>query len=105
VPARRLVRRAPILMPEGAPASKRAATEGYGAEVIAFDRYGTDREELLAELVAERGLHPIHPYDGEAVMAGQGTAALELLEQSGGLDVLFAPVGGGGLLSGCATVM
>jgi threonine dehydratase len=93
-----------ILMPEDAPAGKLAATEGYGAEVIRFDRYGQRRDELLAELVAERDLVPIHPYDDERVMAGQGTAALELLEQAGPLDVLVVPIGGGGLISGCATV-
>jgi threonine dehydratase len=93
-----------ILMPEDSPAGKLAATEGHGAEVIRFDRYGQDREQLLAELVAERGLVPIHPYDDERVMAGQGTVALELLEQAGPLDVLVVPVGGGGLISGCATV-
>ena len=93
-----------ILMPEDAPAGKLAATEGYGAEVIRFDRYGQDREQLLAELVAERGLVPVHPYDDERVMAGQGTAALELLDQAGPLDVLVVPIGGGGLISGCSTV-
>jgi threo-3-hydroxy-L-aspartate ammonia-lyase len=93
-----------ILMPDDAPAGKLAATEGHGAEVIRFDRYGQDREELLAELVAERGLVPVHPYDDERVMAGQGTVALELIEQAGPLDVLCVPVGGGGLISGCATV-
>jgi threonine dehydratase len=93
-----------ILMPEDAPAGKLAATAGYGAEIVRFDRYGQDREELLAALVAERGLVPVHPYDDERVMAGQGTAALELLEDAGPLDVLLVPVGGGGLISGCATV-
>jgi threonine dehydratase len=93
-----------ILMPEDSPAGKLAATEGHGAELILFDRYGQDREQLLAELVAERGLVPIHPYDDERVMAGQGTAALELIEQAGPLDVLCVPIGGGGLISGCATV-
>jgi threo-3-hydroxy-L-aspartate ammonia-lyase len=92
-----------ILMPEDAPAGKLAATEGYGAEVIRFDRYGQDREQLLAELVAERGLVPIHPYDDERVMAGQGTVALELIEDAGPLDVLLVCVGGGGLLAGCST--
>jgi threo-3-hydroxy-L-aspartate ammonia-lyase len=95
--------RAVILMPDDAPAGKLAATEGYGAEVIRFDRYGQDREELLAALVAERGLVPIHPYDDERVMAGQGTAALELIEDAGPLDLLLVCVGGGGLISGCAT--
>jgi threonine dehydratase len=93
-----------ILMPDDSPAGKLAATEGHGAEVIRFDRYGQDREQLLAELVAARGLVPIHPYDDERVMAGQGTVALELIEQAGPLDVLLVPVGGGGLISGCATV-
>jgi threo-3-hydroxy-L-aspartate ammonia-lyase len=97
--------KATILMPEDAPPNKLAATRGYGAEVIAFDRYGSDREELLAELVAERGMVPIHPYDDPRVMAGQGTVALELLEQAGPLDVLLVCVGGGGLIAGCATAV
>ena len=95
--------RAVILMPDDSPAGKLAATEGHGAEVIRFDRYGQDREELLAALVAERGLVPIHPYDDERVMAGQGTVALELIGDLGPLDVLLVCVGGGGLISGCAT--
>ncbi len=94
---------AAILMPDDAPAGKLAATEGYGAEVIRFDRYAGDREELLAELVADRGLVPVHPYDDERVMAGQGTVATELFEQAGPVDVLLVCVGGGGLISGCAT--
>jgi threo-3-hydroxy-L-aspartate ammonia-lyase len=94
---------AAILMPEDAPAGKLAATAGYGAEVLRFDRYGQDREALLAELVAERESVPVHPYDDERVMAGQGTAALELIEDAGPLDVLLVCVGGGGLISGCAT--
>ncbi len=92
-----------ILMPEDAPDGKLAATRGYGAEIIRFDRYAVERDELLDELVADRGLTPIHPYDNEHVMAGQGTIALELLEDAGGLDVLVVCLGGGGLLSGCAT--
>jgi threonine dehydratase len=94
---------ATILMPDDAPAGKLAATRGYGAEVIAFDRYAEDRERLLAALVEERGLVPIHPYDDPSVMAGQGTVALELLEQAGPLDLLLVCVGGGGLIAGCAT--
>jgi threonine dehydratase len=101
--ARLLGARATILMPDDAPAGKVAATEGHGAEVIRFDRYGQDREELLAALVAERGLVPIHPYDDERVMAGQGTVALELIEDAGPLDLLLVCVGGGGLIAGCAT--
>jgi threonine dehydratase len=96
---------ATILMPNDAPPLKRAATEGYGAEVISFDRYGEDRESLLEELAAERGAEIVHPYDDPPVMAGQGTVALELLEQVGELDVIVVPVGGGGLVSGCATVV
>jgi threo-3-hydroxy-L-aspartate ammonia-lyase len=94
-----------ILMPDDAPAGKVAATAGYGAEIVRFDRYGQDREELLAALVEERGLVPIHPYDDLRVMAGQGTAALELLEDAGPLDLLLVCVGGGGLLAGCATAV
>src|SRR6201991_2312069 len=94
-----------ILMPEDAPAGKLAATRGYGAEIVLFDRYSVDREELLAELVAERGLTPIHPYDDLNVMAGQGTVALELVWDAGPLDLLLVCVGGGGLISGCATAI
>src|SRR5215207_54037 len=78
--ARLLESPAVILMPEDAPEGKLAATRGYGAEVVPFDRYGADREALLAALVSERGLIPVHPYDDERVMAGQGTVALELIE-------------------------
>jgi threonine dehydratase len=94
-----------ILMPDDAPAGKLAATAGYGAEIVRFDRYASDREELLATLVCERGLVPIHPYDDPRVMAGQGTAALELLEDAGPLDLLLVCLGGGGLLAGCATAV
>jgi threo-3-hydroxy-L-aspartate ammonia-lyase len=92
-----------ILMPEDAPEGKRAATRGYGAEVIPFDRYAEDRDELLDILVAQRGLAAVHPYDDPHVMAGQGTVALELLEDAGPLDILLVCVGGGGLIAGCAT--
>ena len=97
--------RAVILMPDDAPASKRAATDAYGAEVIGFDRYGADREDLMATLAAKRGLHLVHPYDDPLVMAGAGTTALELLEDLGELDLLLVPVGGGGLIAGCATTV
>ncbi len=93
-----------VLMPDDAPDSKREATQELGAEIIAFDRYGEDRDDLLRALVAERGLAPVHPYDDDAVMAGQGTVALELLAQVPEIETLVVPVGGGGLISGCATV-
>ncbi len=94
---------ATIVMPTDAPASKLAATRGYGAEVVLYDRRVKDREELSAQIEQERGLTLVPPYDHPHIMAGQGTAALELLEDVPNLDVLIAPVGGGGLLSGCAT--
>lgn len=95
-----------ILMPSDAPALKRAATDGYGAEVIAFDRYEDDRELLVRELSSRRGLALVHPYDDLMVMAGHGTVALELLEQVGdSLDAVVIPVGGGGLIAGCATAV
>jgi threonine dehydratase len=92
-----------ILMPEDAPASKAAATAGYGAEIVRFDRYAADREALLAAAVAERGMVAVHPYDDERVMAGQGTVALELFEDAGPFEALLVPVGGGGLIAGCST--
>ena len=95
---------ATILMPHDAPAAKRAATEGYGAQVIGFDRYADDRVALQAQLAGERGLTIVHAYDDPRVIAGAGTAALELLEDADELDLLVVPVGGGGLISGCATV-
>ena len=94
---------ATILMPEDAPASKVAATEGYGARVVRFDRYSADREALMAALAERVGVTIVHPYDDERIMAGQGTAALELIADGGELDVLLVPVGGGGLISGSAT--
>jgi len=101
--ARLLGTTAVILMPEDAPAVKVAATRGYGAEIVTYDRYAADREELGLSLAAERGLTLVPPYDDPLVMAGQGTVAMELVEDAGPLDVLMAPVSGGGLISGCAT--
>ncbi|MCB0164184.1 MAG: threo-3-hydroxy-L-aspartate ammonia-lyase [Anaerolineae bacterium] len=95
---------ATIVMPSDTPGSKLAATKGYGAEIVLYDRQTQDRAELAGQLVNQRGLVMIHPYDQPHVMAGQGTVALELFEEVPDLDVLVAPVGGGGLLSGCATV-
>ena len=94
---------ATILMPEDAPASKAAATAGYGARIVRFDRYADDREALMAELAERDGLAIVHPYDDERIMAGQGTATLELVEDGGPLDLLLVPVGGGGLIAGAAT--
>jgi threonine dehydratase len=97
--------RALILMPNDAPETKVAATRGYGADVVRFDRYSVEFEELLARTAAERNMVVVHPFDDAEVMAGQGTAALELLDVAGPLDMLLVPVGGGGLISGCATAV
>jgi threonine dehydratase len=94
--------RATIVMPLAAPALKLAATRGYGADVVTYDRYTEDRATIAQRLVDGSGAALIPPFDHLPVMAGQGTAALELLEQTGGLDALIVPVGGGGFLSGCA---
>lgn len=95
--------RATIVMPEDAPPAKLAATRGYGAEVVTYDRWRESREEIGARLAEERGLVLVKPYDDPVVMAGQGTAALELLADVPDLDVLVAPISGGGLIAGCAT--
>ena len=92
-----------ILMPADTPESKQAATAEYGAEIVTYDRYTGDRVALGAALAAERGLALIPPYEHPHVIAGQGTAALELLDRAGELDALVAPVGGGGLMAGSAT--
>lgn len=93
---------ATILMPHDAPASKAAATRSYGGKVIIYDRYTEDREAIGRKLADERGMTLIPPYDHPDVIAGQGTAAMELLDETGPLDALLVPVGGGGLLSGSA---
>jgi threo-3-hydroxy-L-aspartate ammonia-lyase len=93
---------AAILMPFDAPQAKIDATRGYGGEVILFDRYTQDREALTARLATERGMTIIPPFNHPDVMAGQGTAAKELLEEVGELDAMLVPLGGGGLLSGTA---
>ncbi|MEU5765541.1 threo-3-hydroxy-L-aspartate ammonia-lyase [Streptomyces asoensis] len=103
--ARELGTTAVIVMPEDAPRSKRAATESYGAEIVTYDRYTGDRVAVAQELAADRGLALIPPYEHPHVMAGQGTAALELLEEAGELDALLVPVGGGGLIAGSATAV
>ncbi|RZL43601.1 MAG: threo-3-hydroxy-L-aspartate ammonia-lyase [Variovorax sp.] len=91
-----------IVMPQDAPAAKLAATRGYGAEVVLYDRFAQDREALTLALAAERGMTPIPPYDHADVIAGQGTAAKELFEEVGALDALYVCLGGGGLTSGSA---
>jgi threonine dehydratase len=93
---------ATILMPHDAPESKVAATLGYGASVVRFDRYTEDREEIGRALAADKGLTLVPPYDHADVIAGQGTATKELFEEVGELDALFVCLGGGGLLSGAA---
>lgn len=91
-----------IVMPSNAPAVKRAAVEGYGAEIIICEPTLQAREKTLAAVVKRTGAIFVHPYDNEYIIAGQGTAAVELLEEVPALDVVMAPVGGGGLLSGTA---
>jgi threonine dehydratase len=91
---------ATIVMPEDAPASKLAATRGYGGRVVTYDRYRENRQEIAETLARERGAPIIPPFDHPDVIAGQGTAAAELLEEVGPLDSLFVCLGGGGLLSG-----
>lgn len=95
---------ATIVMPTDAPASKVEATRGYGADIILYDRYTQDREALGREVAAERGAALIPPYDHPDVVAGQGTATLEFIEETGPLDALYVCLGGGGLLAGAALV-
>ncbi|SEL88923.1 threonine dehydratase [Variovorax sp. YR750] len=100
--ARLLEMPAVIVMPKDAPAAKVAATKGYGAEVVMYDRFTEDREALTKRLAQERGMTMIPPYDHPDVLTGQGTAVKELIEETGPLDHLFVCLGGGGLLSGSA---
>lgn len=95
---------ATIVMPEDAPPAKMAATREYGAEIITYDRYHEDRQAIAEALALERNLALIPPYDHPAVIAGQGTAAMELFEDAGELDTLVVCLGGGGLTAGCALV-
>jgi threo-3-hydroxy-L-aspartate ammonia-lyase len=101
--ARELGSTAVIVMPADTPAAKLDAVRGYGAEIITYDRYTGDREQIGAQLAESRGLALIPPYEHPHVIAGQGTAALELLDEAGELDALVVPVGGGGLMAGSAT--
>ncbi|WP_175726247.1 threo-3-hydroxy-L-aspartate ammonia-lyase [Burkholderia ambifaria] len=93
---------ATIVMPQDAPAAKMAATRGYGGNVVTYDRYTEDREQIGRELAEKHGLTLVPPYDHADVIAGQGTAAKELFDDVGPLDAVFTPLGGGGLLSGTA---
>jgi threo-3-hydroxy-L-aspartate ammonia-lyase len=93
---------ATVVMPNDAPANKAAATEGYGGTIVRYDRYTQNRTEIALGIAAETGRVFIPPYDHPAVMAGQGTVALELLDQAGPLDAVVVCLGGGGLLAGCA---
>ncbi|AGM05994.1 pyridoxal-phosphate dependent enzyme [Amycolatopsis keratiniphila] len=101
--ARELGSSAVILIPEDTPQSKKDATAGYGAEIVTYDRYTGDRVAIGEALAADRGLALIPPYEHPHVIAGQGTAALELLEDTESLDTLVVPVGGGGLIAGSST--
>jgi threonine dehydratase len=101
--ARELGSTAVIVMPADTPAAKLDAVRGYGAEIITYDRYTENREQIGAALASSRGLALIPPYEHPHVIAGQGTAALELLDEVGDLDALIVPVGGGGLMAGSAT--
>jgi threo-3-hydroxy-L-aspartate ammonia-lyase len=103
--ARELGTTAVILMPEDTPKAKMDATAGYGAQIVTYDRYTGDRVAIGAALAADRGLALIPPYEHPHVIAGQGTAALELVEEVGEIDALVVPVGGGGLIAGSATAV
>lgn len=94
-----------VVMPEDASALKRAAIEGYGATVVTHDRYTTRNTEIAASIADDTGAVLVPPYDDWRIMAGAGTTALELLDEEPGLDVFLAPVSGGGLMAGCATVV
>jgi threo-3-hydroxy-L-aspartate ammonia-lyase len=94
---------ATVVMPSDAPQIKVEATRGYGADIVLYDRLTGDREAIARQLASERGLTVIPPFDHPHIIAGQGTAALELFQDVPDLDVLITPVGGGGLISGCAT--
>ena len=94
-----------VVMPEDASALKRTAVEGYGATVVTHDRYTTRNTELAASIAGDTGAVLVPPYDDERIMAGAGTTALELVEDAPDLDVFLAPVSGGGLMAGCATVV
>jgi len=93
-----------IVMPEDAPKSKMEATRAHGARIVTYDRFKDSREAIAQSILKETGATLVPPFDHPMIMAGQGTAAMELLDETGPLDALITPVGGGGLLSGCATI-
>ncbi len=96
--------KATIVMPEDAPRSKLASTRSYGATIVTYNRHTESREAIAGRILQETGATLVPPFDHPMIMAGQGTAALELLEETGPLDALIAPIGGGGLISGSATI-
>lgn len=104
IAARSLGMKATIVMPTDAPASKLAATRAYGAEVVLYDRHKESREAIGSKISEETGATLVPPFDHPWIIAGQGTCALEFLEETGELDALITPLGGGGLLSGCAVI-
>ena len=95
---------ATIVMPEDAPKSKMEATRDRGARIVTYNRFTESREAIAAAILKESGATLVPPFDHPMIIAGQGTAALELLDETGPLDALIAPIGGGGLLAGCATI-
>jgi threonine dehydratase len=104
IAARHVGARATIVMPEDAPRSKMESTRAYGARIVTYNRFTDNREEIARKLLEESGATLVPPFDHPMIMAGQGTAALELMEEAGALDALIAPIGGGGLLSGSAII-
>ena len=104
IAAKHVGARATIVMPEDAPRSKMESTRAHGAKIVTYNRFRESREQIAENILKESGATLVPPFDHPMIMAGQGTAAMELLEETGPLDALIAPVGGGGLLSGCATI-
>jgi threonine dehydratase len=104
IAARYVCAAATIVMPEDAPRSKMESTRSYGARIVTYNRFTQNREQMAAAILKESGATLVPPFDHPMIMAGQGTAALELLDEVGPLDALITPAGGGGLLSGCATI-
>lgn len=96
--------KATIVMPEDSPRSKMQSTRDHGANVVTYDRHSESREAIAGKILEETGATLVPPFDHPMIMAGQGTAAMELLEETGPLDALITPIGGGGLMSGCATI-